>query len=38
MVEKAITHKVIHEMMFIALVLFFALKYRHAKVKYKVMG
>jgi len=38
MVEKAITKRVTHEIIFIALVLFFALKYRHAKVKYKVAG
>jgi hypothetical protein len=34
MVEKAITERVTQEMMFMALVLFFALKYRQANVRY----
>ncbi len=33
----AITPEVTHEIMFIALVLFFALKYRQAKVRYNVL-
>jgi hypothetical protein len=36
MVEKAMTPAVTQEIMFIALVLFLALKYRHAKVKYNL--
>jgi len=36
MVENAITQSVTQLMMFIALVLFFALKYRQAKVRYIV--
>jgi hypothetical protein len=35
-VEKAITQSVTQEIIFIALVLFFALKYLQAKVRYKV--
>jgi len=35
MVEKAITPAVTHEIILMALVLFFALKYRHANLKYK---
>jgi hypothetical protein len=35
MVEKAITASVTHEIIFIALVLFFALKYLQANVRYK---
>jgi hypothetical protein len=36
MVENAITHKVTHEIIFMAWVLFFALKYRQANVRYIV--
>jgi len=36
MVEKAITPAVTQEIIFMAFVLFFALKYRHAKVRYNV--